>query len=156
MLDGSFAAAIKAQLVQTTSEKTVDLLTSHWHGSQCDELAAAARRLLSLKGLLQKFLSYILTRITRALGYGDAVSSFVDELVTAVPVPWTAKVTAAARIIQLTGIWLCLINDLDLTDCSCLIDLVRAEGLDALGQLLAAATQNWREILDRVPVTGQY
>ncbi len=43
MLDSGFDAAIRAQLIEITSEKTVEAITKHWSGSRCDELAATAR-----------------------------------------------------------------------------------------------------------------
>ena len=86
------------------------------------------------------------------LGHGNLVSSFTGELVKALPVPWFAKVTAAARIIQLTGIWLCFINDRKLADCECMTDLVKFESIEVLGRLLVAGAGDWRQIVDRVPV----
>jgi hypothetical protein len=152
MLARSLDGAVRQKLVDIVGEKTVDLLTEDWDGTQCDELAKAARKLLGLKSLFQKFLGYLVTRIMASLGHGDQVSGFAGELVKAVPVPWFAKVAAAARIIQLTGIWLCFINDRKLADCECMTDLVKFESIEVLGALLAAGAQDWRQIADRVPV----
>lgn len=95
MMGSSFEATIRSQLIGVTSEKIVDSIADHWHGSRCEELAATARRLLN---------------------------------------------------------HLCFIDDRDLSDCSCMLDLVKFEGLEALGRLLSAGVQDWREILNRAPV----
>jgi hypothetical protein len=147
---------IREKLVDVVGEKTVDMLTRHWDGTQCNELAKVARKLLGVRSYFQKLLSSLITRIMLLFGYGDPVSIFTGELVKAVPVPWFAKVTAAARIIQLTGIWLCFINDRKLTACECMTDLVKFESIEVLGRLLTAGLGDWRQIVDKVPLeTGQ-
>ena len=73
------------------------------------------------------------------------------QLVSAIPLPWNAKLVAAARVLQLTGICLCFSRERNLMECRCLHDLVQFEGMQAIGRLLTAAIGDWREIAWEVP-----
>lgn len=84
------------------------------------------------------------------MGAGDAVQAFTAELVANIPLPWDAKIIAAARGLQMTGIVLCVANSDDLPRCSCFTDLVLAEARALARKLLVAAMDDW-EGLCRFP-----
>ena len=48
-----------------------------------------------------------------------------------------------ARGVQVAGIVLCVMDDRELTECLCFIDLALAETKDRAGQILVAAMSDW-------------
>jgi hypothetical protein len=144
-------ASFESQITDYVSELVVEELEKNWDGRQCGEIARLARGLLSIKGYFYRFLQVIVSWVMSKLGYGDLARFFACQLVTAVPVVWNAKLVSAARILQVTGICLCIMNDRSLTECECLHDLVLFEGKEAISRLMTAAVHDWREIARRVP-----
>jgi hypothetical protein len=144
-------AAFDAQIADYVSSELIDKLSKNWDGKQCDELAKLARGLLTVKGYFYRIIQIALNWLMLKLGYGDTARIFACQLVCALPVAWYAKLVTAARILQITGICLCFANDRKLTECECLHDLVLFEGKDAIGRLMTAAVNNWREIATGVP-----
>jgi hypothetical protein len=144
-------AAFDTQITDYVSGELIDKLSKNWDGKQCDELAKLARGLLAAKGYFYRVIQIALNWLMLKLGYGDTARFFACQLVCALPVAWYAKLVAAARIIQITGICLCFANDRKLTECECLHDLVLFEGKEAIGRLMTAAVNNWHEVADRVP-----
>jgi hypothetical protein len=120
------------------------------NGKQCDELAKIARKLLTVSSYLHKILQVTADWLLMKAGYGDIVRLVACQLVIAIPVPWNAKLVAAARVIQISGICLCFTND-RLLECQCLHDLVQFEGMQAIGRLMTSAIHDWREIANRMP-----
>jgi hypothetical protein len=153
ILNEGVLAAFDSQIADYVSEKIVDEITRKWDGKNCDEIAKIARGLLAIRGHFQKLLRVILNWIMVKLGYRDLARLFACQLISAVPLMWYTKVVAAARILQISGICLCMRNDRDLKDCKCLHDLVIFEGKEAVGRLMAAAIHDWREMAERVPYT---
>jgi hypothetical protein len=153
ILDQGVLAAFESQITEYVSEELMDELSRNWDGRQCEELAKLAQQLLAVKGYFYKVLQIIINWLMLRLGYGDTARFFVCQLVTALPVAWYAKLVAAARILQVTGICLCFMNDRSLTECKCLHDLVIFESKEAINRLMAAAVHNWREIAERAPET---
>jgi hypothetical protein len=77
------------------------------------------------------------------LGVGDAARAFAQELVANLPLPVDAKLVAAARGVQVTGIALCIFGGGDLTRCQCFIDLALAETKSRVRKMLVAAVGDW-------------
>jgi hypothetical protein len=133
----------------------MEALKEHWDGRQCEELAKIARGLLGIKGYLTKLLKIAVNWIMLKAGVEDDFARLVAcQLVAAIPTPWNAKLVAAARVIQATGICLCFAND-RLMECQCLHDLVQFEGTEAIKRLLSAAIGDWQEIAELMPVPEQ-
>jgi hypothetical protein len=143
--------AFEAQITDYVSEKTVDELSRNWDGRQCEELARLARQLLAVKSHFYRALQVIANWIMLKLGFGDTARFFVSQLVIALPVAWYAKLVVAARILQVTGICLCFVNDRSLRECKCLHDLARFEGMEAINRLMTAAVHDWHEMPRRMP-----
>lgn len=57
-----------------------------------------------------------------------------------------AKLTAAARTIQIAGIVLCLMDGRNLARCDCFIDLALAETKERVSQILETRLANWVEL----------
>jgi len=143
--------AFDAQIADYVSERLVEELARNWDGRQCNEIAKLARGLLAVRSYFYKALQIVLNWVMMKAGYGETARLFACQLVTAIPVVWYAKLVAAARILQISGICLCVINDRSLTECKCLQDLVAFEGKEAIGRLMTGAVHDWREIARRVP-----
>jgi hypothetical protein len=144
-------AAFDAQITDYVSTELIEKLSKNWDGKQCDEIAKLARGLLATKNYFYRIIQIALNWLMLRLGYGDTARFFACQLVCVLPVVWYAKLVTAARILQITGICLCFANDRKLTECECLHDLVLFEGKEAIGRLMTAAVDNWREIANRVP-----
>jgi hypothetical protein len=129
----------------------IEELSKNWDGRHCGEIARIARGLLAVRSYFYRALQIALNWIMSKLGYGQLTRFFVCQLITAAPVVWYAKLVAAARILQVSGICLCLMNDRSLAECECLHDLVLLEGKEAIGHLMTAAAHSWTEIAMRVP-----
>jgi hypothetical protein len=151
ILSQGVLAAFEAQITDLVGEKLVDELAKGWDGKHCEDIAKLARGLLAVKGYFYRVLRIILNWLMLKLGYGEVTRLFACQLVCVVPVVWYAKVVAAARVLQITGICMCVMNDRSLTECRCLHDLVLFEGKEAITRLMEAAIHNWREIARRVP-----
>ena len=77
------------------------------------------------------------------MGSGDFARAMGAELVSRLPLPIDAKIIAAARGLQASGIVLCLANGTEMTRCQCIIDLALSEAKDRVGSILTAATADW-------------
>jgi hypothetical protein len=151
IISQALGTSFEQQITDLVSDKVVERLMKDWDGRHCTELAKIARRLLGIRTYLRRIIAYLINRLMLVFGYKSTVRAFVCELVSILPVPWHSKVTAAARIIQLTGICLCFMNERNLKDCECLIDLLRFESKEVISRLLTASLHDWREIANTVP-----
>jgi hypothetical protein len=80
-------------------------------------------------------------------GVRGAPLDFTRGLVKRIPIgPIDAKLTAAARAIQMAGIVLCLMDGRDLTRCDCFVDLALAETKERVSQILEAGLARWSEL----------
>jgi hypothetical protein len=77
------------------------------------------------------------------MGSGDFARAMAAELVSSLPLPIDAKIIAAARGLQASGIVVCLANGTDLTRCQCFTDLALSKTKDRVSAILTAATANW-------------
>jgi hypothetical protein len=109
----------------------------------CRALAKSVAALLQGKQQIHGFVGWMASRVVSSMGAGDVVQAFTDELVANIPLPWDAKVVAAARGIQVTGVLLCVVNGDELTRCQCFIDLALAEAKTRVRKLLVAAMDDW-------------
>lgn len=81
------------------------------------------------------------------MGGGDAARAFAEELASKIPIgPVDAKMVAVARGVQVAGILLCVMDDRDLTQCQCFIDLALAETKERVQRMLVAAMSDWTNL----------
>lgn len=109
----------------------------------CKALARMARFILKTKALIHKGVGKLFGWVADRFGADDAVRSFAEELASNIPLPIDAKMIAVARGLQVTGILLCVMDDKDLEQCDCFIDLVRAETEERVKQILIAGMSDW-------------
>lgn len=91
----------------------------------------------------------------RAVGADGPARAFTEELISNIPLPFDAKMIAAARGVQVAGILLCLMDNRDLTKCECFIDLALAETKERVNQILIAAMSNWTGLARFTPGPSQ-
>lgn len=65
----------------------------------------------------------------------------VRNLAEKLPLPWDVKLEAIIRGIQVVGIWMCVVQELQLEDCSCL-------QMMGVAELKERIEQEIRELLD--------
>jgi hypothetical protein len=113
---------------------------------RCKSLAEIAAQLLAAKQDLHNALGRMTFTGLGLFGIADAARTFAAELVSNLPLPVDAKIIAAARGLQITGIVLCLFDGRDLTRCQFFIDLALTETKSRVRKLLVAATGDWRAL----------
>lgn len=106
-------------------------------------LARIARLILEAKTQIHKGVGNLFGWAAGRLGAVDAVRAFAKELGANIPLPFDAKMIAVARGVQVAGILLCVMDDRDLTECECFIDLALAETQERVKQILVAAMSDW-------------
>lgn len=149
--DHEISENFQDKITGIVSESVVESLTAKWDGKQCKRLAKAARKLLMTRSIVRQLLAYLVNRFMLALGWSGPARIFVCELVCRMPVPWYSKIAAAARVIQLSGICLCYANNRDLTECECMIDLLRYEAKSGVSKLMTAGFEDWHDIAEKLP-----
>jgi len=109
----------------------------------CKALARIARSILEAKTQIHKAVGKLFGWAAGVLGAGDPARAFTEELMSNVPLPIDAKMVAVARGVQVAGILLCVMDNRDLTECECFIDLALAETMERVKQILVAAVSDW-------------
>ena len=102
--------------------------------------------MLGAKTQIHKAAGKLFGWVVGALGAGDAARAFTEELISNIPLPIDAKMIAVARGVQVAGILLCAMEDRDLTECECFIDLALAETKERVKQILVAAMSDWVDL----------
>lgn len=62
---------------------------------------------------------------------------------------------AVARGVQVAGILLCVMDDRQLTECQCFIDLALAETKERVNQILVAAMSDWADLARFIPSSSR-
>lgn len=127
------------EYAQTTWER----VSRSQRKQNCKTLARIARSILESKMQIHKTIGKLFGRFAGALGAGAAARAFTEELISNIPLPVDAKMIAVARGVQVTGILLCVMDEGDLTECECFIDLALAETKERVKQILMAAMSDW-------------
>ncbi len=115
-------------------------------GMNCQPLADAAKALLDLGDTSHQM-------IGRAIGdlLPPGTPPFVRKLASKVgdklPQPWDAKITAAARGLQVLGIYLCMIQLLPPAQCACLMVLTTAVSTEVVKEKVANLIHDARQDL---------
>jgi hypothetical protein len=122
----------------------------------CKALARIARSILEAKTQIHKAVGRIFGWAAGALGTDGAARAFTEELASKIPLsPIDAKMVAVARGVQVAGILLCLMDDRDLTECQCFIDLAVAETKERVNQILVAAMSDWTGLARFTPAASR-
>ena len=130
------------EYAQTTWER----LSRSRRKRNCKALARIARSILEAKTQIHKAVGKPFGWVAGGLGAGDAAYAFTEELTSNIPLPIDAKMIAVARGLQVAGILLCVMDDRDLTECECFIDLALAETKERVKQILVAAMADWADL----------
>ena len=122
-------------------------LTRSRRRRNCKKLAQMARTILKAKDQVHQLAAELASQAASVAGVRGAALDFTRELVKRIPIlPVDAKLTAAARAIQMAGIALCLIEGRPLTKCDCFIDLALTETKERVSQILQTRLANWAEL----------
>ena len=119
VIGGGWVDTVAERASGYVSEETWQRLLRGRRGRYCKALARAAENILAGKQKIHNALGFLASRGVRLLGGSDAIQAFTEELVDAIPLPLLdVKLVAAARGIQVTGVFLCVADDRDLTRCA--------------------------------------
>lgn len=149
-------AVIVERATAYASEETWRALVKRHRRRGCDDLALLARRILQGKDQLHDAIGRAAGSLFGLLGRPRIERVFAQELARRIPLPGGGHLSAAARGLQITGIYLCVVHRRDLTGCACLRDVLFAEGEDHLHRLLRGGLEDWSGLPARVgdTVTG--
>ena len=146
MADGSWEQEVADRLADRAGDAWQRLTRSR-RRHNCKKLAQMARTVLKAKDQVHQLAAELAGQAASVVGVRGAALDFTKELVKRIPiVPIDAKLTAAARAIQLAGITLCLMNERPLTRCDCFIDLALTETKERVSQILETRLANWAEL----------
>ena len=163
------AAARRHDRIRQASEYCADIVDSGWkdtvadsaanyvttatadrvfHGRRrrCKALAQAAAALLDANQDIHKGIGWLTSRVLGRLGAGDAVSAFVGELASNIPLPTDAKIIVVARGVQVSGVAVCVANSVSLEYSQCFIDLTLDLAKTQVKKLLITAEGNWLDL----------
>jgi len=114
-------------------------------------LARMARTILKTKDRLHDLAAELAGDAFSVAGVHGPALDFTKELARRIPLPFDAKMIAAARTIQMAGIVLCLMDQRDITRCQCFIDLALAETKERASQILETALGNLTRLAEFGP-----
>ena len=116
----------------------------------CDDLAQLARSILAGKDRLHDVVGRAAGSLFGLLGRPKIERVFAQELARRIPLPVDSQLSAAARGLQIAGIYICIVGNRDLADCACLRDVLRSEGKERLRQLMQGAMDDWQWLPQRM------
>jgi hypothetical protein len=147
--DGA-AATVAARAATYVSDETWKTLVRKHRRSGCEDMAQLARDILKGKEQLHHVVARTAGGLLGLLGRPRIERIFAQELARRIPLPFDAQLTAAARGLQIAGIYVCLVGGRNLADCACLRDVFRTEGQERVGRLMQGAVEDWRELPARL------
>lgn len=110
----------------------------------CKALARLAAAVLEEKQKIHQLVGHSFGWIAGLFGADDFTRAFASELAANIPLgPIDAKAVAVARGLQISGVVLCIMDNRDLTECECLIDLALTETKERMKQILIAGISDW-------------
>jgi hypothetical protein len=143
VLNDGWAAVVSERATEYVTEETWNKLFNRRRRRRCKRLAQMAAAILAGKKMLHDLVGAIAAWLAALLGGDRIVQTFARQLASNIPLPPDAKMVAAARGLQVTGVLLCLVNGDDLTKCQCFIDLALAETKTQVKKILLAAMEDW-------------
>lgn len=121
---------------------------------RCRLLADLAKAILAGKKALHDLVGSVTARIASFLGFTRVEQQFARELAERIPLPPDAQLVAAARGVQVAGVFVCVANNDDLMRCQCFIDLALEEAKSRVRALLIAGMDDWRDLAAFRPASG--
>jgi hypothetical protein len=110
----------------------------------CKALARLAAAVLKGKQKIHQLVGRSSGWIAGLWGADDFTRAFAADLAANIPLgPIDAKAVAVARGLQISGIVLCIMDNKDLTECECFIDLALTDTKERVQQILVAGMSNW-------------
>ncbi|WP_141580495.1 hypothetical protein [Actinomadura sp. WMMA1423] len=143
MISVAWRDAVTHRASQYVSEDTWLQMVSRRRHRKCTLLAELASAIFNGKDAIHGFVGSLAGEVAFIFGAGRVVKTFARELASRLPLPMETELVAVARALQVTGVLLCSLNGDDLTRCQCFIDLALAETKENVGNLLAAAMNDW-------------
>ncbi|MEV0743397.1 hypothetical protein AB0I51_47520 [Streptomyces sp. NPDC050549] len=137
-------AVIAERASAYVSDETWKKLVKRHRRTGCDDLAELARNILKGKEQLHEAVGRAAGGLFTLLGRPRIERVFAQELARRIPLPVDAKLSAAARGLQIAGIYVCIVGSRDLADCACLRDVLRGEGQERLQRLMQGAIEDWQ------------
>lgn len=147
---GGSAAVIAERASAYVSEKTWETLVKRHRRGSCDDLAHLARSILNGKDRLHEAVGRAAGGLFGLLGRPRIERVFAQEVARRIPLPVDAKLAAAARGLQIAGIYVCIIGTRDLADCACLREVLKVEGEERLQQLAQGGMEDWQWLPGRM------
>ncbi|MCZ7437729.1 hypothetical protein O7598_15080 [Micromonospora sp. WMMC241] len=143
VLTDGWVEVVSDRATAYVTEETWTRLFRRRRRKRCKLLARMAGAILAGKKKLHDLVGAIGAWLVSLLGGDRVVQSLARELASRIPLPPDAKMVAAARGLQVTGVLLCLVNGDDLTRCQCFIDLALEETKTQVKKILVAALEDW-------------
>jgi hypothetical protein len=133
-----------ADRVTEYAQNTWERLSRPGRKRNCAALARMAREILNAKEQIHDLAGQLSGEAASLFGIEGAPRAFAEELVANIPIAaMDAKMVAAVRGIQITGILLCMMDNRDLATCQCFIDLALTESKEQVKRILVAGMYNW-------------
>lgn len=148
--DGGPEAIAERAVAHVSDETWQALVRKHKRGG-CDDLAKLARAFLTGHERVHAVIGGLVGRLLALCGGPPIARVFAQEVVRRIPLPLDTELIAAARALQIAGIYVCLTGDRELADCACLGDVLRVEGKEQIEKLIHGALGDWGELPSRVP-----
>ncbi|MBY8343024.1 hypothetical protein LXH13_19940 [Streptomyces spinosirectus] len=150
VIENGGTAVIAERASAYVSEETWKTLVKRHRRRGCDDLAQLARSILKGKERLHEAVGRAAGGVFGFLGRPRIERVFAEELARRIPLPVDAKLSAAARGLQIAGIYICIVGNRDLADCACLREILKAEGKERLKRLMQGALEDWQGLPRRM------
>lgn len=143
--------AIHERATEYATRATWDKLVRKHRRKGCEDLALLARDILRGRDLLDDAAARATGGLLALLGRPPLERVFAQELARRLlPLTFDHQLTAAARGLQIAGIYSCFVGGRDLTECACLQDVTKTEGKARLQELVQNALEDWQELPARM------
>ncbi|TXL91842.1 hypothetical protein [Streptomyces sp. IB2014 016-6] len=144
VIESGGTAVIADRAVAYASGDSWNRLVKRHSRKGCDDLALLARSILLGKDQLHDVVGRAAGGLFALLGRPKVERVFAQELARRIPLPVDAQLSAAARGLQIAGIYVCVVGNRRMTDCACLRDVLIVDGQERLQQLLEGALEDWQ------------
>jgi hypothetical protein len=157
-----FEATIDAGILTAAANRAADYagdriwagLTHDWLGRNCKGLARLAVLTLTGKDWIHDRIGALAGSLLELLGTPRVARAFGREIAKRIPMPWDHQLIVVARSMQIAGILICALNDRDLAQCECFVDVVISEGKERVEELMRKAAGNWEQLAQLVVPAG--
>ena len=148
LLTDGVDAAVADRVVEYVGEKACQSLRKrHWNASDCRNIAQAAQAILDFKKRIHNLTGDV---VSRALPQDlpGFYRSLAKHVAAKMPLPIDAKLEACARALQLIGIFECMVKELPMNSCACLLDLGQRVAEEEAKDLVVDLLEKTRDDLD--------